>query len=303
LTGAPFRPMLAASIDSEADLLGLRYPMIASPKVDGIRVLIHPELGPVTRSLKPIRNAHIREYLRAEPLHGLDGEIVIGDLRSPDSFNKTTAVMAREGAPDSFTYWVFDSFANPALPYVERDGEVSRQVGNAMTRYPNVRKLSSTLVRSCAEALQYESVCLAAGFEGIMLRHLDRPYKFNRSTLKEQGLLKLKRFADDEAVVTGFAPLMRNLNELQEDERGYAKRSSSQAFRVEAEEGLLGHLEVSHERWGSFAIGSGFDLAQRKSLWADRAGLVGRTVTFKYQETGSKDKPRFPIFLRFRVPE
>ncbi len=46
-----FRPLLAATIENNEQLGALAYPMIASPKVDGIRIVVHPALGPVTRSL------------------------------------------------------------------------------------------------------------------------------------------------------------------------------------------------------------------------------------------------------------
>jgi len=54
------RPMLAVAIK---DLDDLDYPLYVSPKLDGIRCLIHPELGPVSRKFKPIPNDHIRVSL------------------------------------------------------------------------------------------------------------------------------------------------------------------------------------------------------------------------------------------------
>ena len=59
-----FRPILAGSLnDVENDLENLIYPVIASPKVDGIRTLIDPEGQFVTRSMKPIRNKFLQESL------------------------------------------------------------------------------------------------------------------------------------------------------------------------------------------------------------------------------------------------
>src|SRR5436190_19600373 len=110
----PFRPMLAAPMDS-TDILNLQRPLIISPKVDGIRCVVHPELGPVTRSLKPIRNTYIRQYLNIPMLKGLDGELIVGEITAPDVFNRTTsAVMTEVGSPD-FAYYVFDCCIAPEI--------------------------------------------------------------------------------------------------------------------------------------------------------------------------------------------
>ena len=62
---------------------------------------------------------------------------------------------------------------------------------------------------------------------------------------------------------------------------------------------------MRHPKWGDFNIGSGFTMEQRFMLFDQsvKGHLLGRTVEFKYQEEGMLDKPRFPIFLRFRNPE
>ena len=50
------------------------------------------------------------------------------------------------------------------------------------------------------------------GYEGLMLRAPDGPYKFGRSTVKENTLLKVKNFLDDEAEVIGFKEQTTNTN-------------------------------------------------------------------------------------------
>jgi DNA ligase-1 len=49
-----------------------------------------------------------------------------------------------------------------------------------------------------------------------------------------------------------------------------------------------------------FSIGTGFTLAQREALWQAREDLLGRIVSYKYFPSGSKEKPRHPIFVSFR---
>ena len=131
-----------------------------------------------------------------------------------------------------------------------------------------------------------------------MIRDPNGKYKHGRSTTKEGGLLKIKRFEDDEAVVIGVEELMTNLNEQELDNLGHKVRSSKKEGLVPA--GKLGALIVKHKTFGEFKIGSGFTEDARVKLWRERDELKGRLAKFKYQPSGVKDKPRFPVFLGFR---
>ena len=48
---------------------------------------------------------------------------------------------------------------------------------------------------------------------------------------------------------------------------------------------------------------SGFDAATRAAQMAARVGWEGRLVKFKFFPIGSKEAPRFPIFLGERHPD
>jgi DNA ligase 1 len=291
----PFRPLLAATIENDQQLEALPYPMIASPKVDGLRVLCHPELGPVTRSLKPVRNHHVRGLLEHPTIKGLDGEVVVGPIAADDVFARTTSgVMARDGEPD-FCFHAFDDIRNQTA-YCSRLEWVKARTTVFDVHY--VKALPHRVVENSEEVLNAEIDWLAHGFEGVMLRSPLAHYKFGRSTLKEAILLKLKRFADAEAIVVGFLPLEHNLNEQTKNALGLAERSSHKSGKAPAE--LLGTLLVEHPGFGTFGIGSGFDTDLRQQIWQHQDHYLGKTVTFKYQPVGIKDKPRFPIWKAFR---
>ena len=169
-----FRPMLAGSIKQDSDFDKLNYPLIASPKLDGIRTLIHPILGAVTRSLKPIPNRHTREYLNAlmsaiPLMSGLDGELMAGrqiNWTDSDIFNKTTrAVMSHTGEP-KLVYWVFDSFYAPDEPYTIRSGMIPRlvlpEIDKLQDHNPDVLflRVESFLCSNKQEVFDYEKRCL-----------------------------------------------------------------------------------------------------------------------------------------------
>ena len=162
----------------------------------------------------------------------------------------------------------------------------------------HVKVVPHVLINNLEELTAYEEECVAQGYEGIMIRDPQGKYKHGRSTTKEGGLLKIKRFEDDEAVVIGCEELMTNLNEQELDNLGHKVRSSKKEGMVPA--GKLGALIVKHKTFGEFKIGSGFTEDARIKLWRERDELKGRLAKFKYQPSGVKDKPRFPVFLGFR---
>lgn len=290
-----FRPLLAATIEGNGDLEKLNYPLLGSPKLDGFRVLIHPTEGPITRSFKKVPNHHIYDTLNKPEFYGLDGEITVGPIFASDVFARTiSAGMSHDGTPD-FCYNVFDNFQVD-------EGFRNRLRSVQLGTYPQfVRFLDHTHILDYQDALVVEEHFLTQGFEGMMLRKIDGKYKFGRSTLKEQILLKLKRWTDDEATIIGFEELYHNTNEQVRDAFGLAERSSHRAGQVAA--GTLGALLVDHRSFGQFSIGSGLDHTLRKQIWERQASYLGKQVTFKYQAVGVVDKPRFPIFLRFRPEE
>lgn len=288
------QPMLAAK-STDSDLQRLKYPLLASPKIDGIRgVVVNGQL--MSRSMKPIRNTHTQQLFGRPEYEGLDGELVVGNPFDPNLMQQTSSgVMSIHGKPD-VKFYVFDSWKRGGF-YEDRINYVSEDWG------PGIVALKHVWIRSYDELVLYEIQCLSQGYEGIMVRDPCGSYKDGRSTLREGGLIKVKRFTDGEARVIGYEPLMRNDNELERDERGYAKRSHSAAGKVADD--LLGALHVVGV--GSavrFSIGSGFTESQRYALWDRRDDLIGKIVKFKhFAVTGVKAAPRMPTFLGFRDPE
>ena len=290
-----FKPLLAC----EAELDKLRYPLLVSPKLDGIRCIIHPTLGPVTRNLKPIRNDALRERLAQLP-PWLDGELIAGSPTAADVMQRTTsAVMSSSNDSSDVKYYVFDTVScDEYLPYEERLHATVDEMQNCNSMECEV--LDQLAVYNEVELMEQEGICVEAGFEGLMLRDPSGRYKFGRSTVKEGILLKLKRFHDMEGRVVGFVERMHNGNEATIDALGHKKRSSSKKGKVGT--GTLGALVLEIEGWASetVEVGSGFTDADRHLFWGNREHLIGQQVTFKYQKSGAKDAPRFPVFKGFR---
>lgn len=293
------KPMLASKATPEEVVYNAKAPFLVSPKLDGIRAFKDVD-HLLSRKLKPIPNKHVQELARVLPL-GIDGELVVGNLTDHDVFRKTTSgVMSHEGEPD-VCFYAFDTWIHFDRPFCDRLKKVEDDVAwlNALG-YDWVKVVPHQQISSVEGLVDMEEHYLAEGFEGLMARSFDGPYKYGRSTLREGHLLKVKRFEDSEAIVLGAIELLHNENTQTRDNLGGATRSNHKAGMKAG--GTLGALQVKDLTTGVvFNIGSGFDAKTRDALWQNKP--VGKIVNYRFFPTGSKDKPRFPVFHGFRDPD
>lgn len=286
-------PMLAAKVDAAK----LVFPLMASPKIDGVRVTCW-DRAVLTRSLKDLPNNFVRGELGLAQLHGMDGELVVGPANDPAVFRTTSSgVMSHEGEP-RFTLHVFDLVGLET--FKERFTILQKVVKQVrVIDQLKIEVVPHQMVMSMQELSALEEHYLAEGYEGLMLRNPQGQYKHGRSTVSEGGLLKLKRFLDAEAEILSVQQLMHNTNEAKRNATGHLERSSHQAGKVGLAQ--LGALHVRDLKTKvAFDIGTGFTLAQRKELWKMRSALKGKIVNYRYFAGGVKDKPRFPVFHGFR---
>jgi DNA ligase 1 len=283
------KPMLAGKCETPE---ALRFPLLATPKLDGIRCLKINGRA-LTRSFKPVSNRFIREWIEANLPDGLDGELIVKGA----TFSETAGHVGRESGEPNFTFAVFDFVKeNVDTPYARRMQDLA-----ALPEFGHVEKVLPVALHSLKELQAYEERCLAEGYEGVMIRTPGSPYKCGRSTEREGYLLKIKRFEDAEAVVLDTYEGMSNLNPAEKDAFGRTKRSLSQTGMVGR--GELGGFVVRHAETGvEFRVGynhvvGGID---RVTLWQHRHTLIGRLVKFMHQPSGAKEAPRFPKFLGFR---
>ncbi len=277
------RPMLAATL--KGGLETLRYPLYASIKLDGIRALVLD--GVVTsRTMKPIPNHYVQR--KFGDLEGYDGELIMGDPTAPDCYRNTvTACMTHEN-PNvvALNFLAFDNYTL-ALPFSKR--YVSLQ--------PAFRH-KQIYIEDADMLAHFEEAAVAAGHEGIITRCAEGRYKNGRSTMSEQGMVKIKRFMDDEAVVVGIQEQYHNGNEQTTNNQGYAERTSHRAQMRPMN--TLGALVVEW-KGKQFNIGTGFTAGERQEIWNMGRANAGRVCKFKYLPIGMKDLPRHPVFLGWRL--
>lgn len=282
-----FKPMLASPV--EFDKLG--YPLLASPKLDGVRAIVKDGVV-LSRSLKPIPNKHVQSLFGYKDLNNLDGELIVGEPTSQTCYRDTVSgVMSINGCP-LVTFHGFD-YVDAKTSYNIRNQTVFR-----LSSFAHVSPLMQHEVNDHDELLDIEQRYLKLGYEGLILRDPHGHYKFGRSTAKEGLLLKLKRFVDAEFKVVGFEERQHNGNEATINELGRTKRSSHKENKTGR--GDLGALIVERADGLRFNVGTGFDDDLRAAIWAQRDKYLGKLAKVKYFAIGMKDAPRHPVFLGFR---
>ena len=289
-----FKPTLAATLK---DTTKLRFPLLASQKLDGIRAMVQGGRL-LSRTLKEIPNKFVQELYRHAP-EGLDGELIVGDPCAPDAYRKTVSLVMSDEKPldwfkgESIKFYVFDICLS-FNPFDER----MIKAATLASRTPHCEWVVQTPVTSLEELDAFEAGMLEKGAEGVMLRSYKAPYKQGRSTENEGYLVKVKRFEDSEAEIIGVFEEMENTNAKQTNELGRTKRSTEKAGLVP--KGTLGGFEVRDLKTGvEFSIGAGFTAADRKAFW-ETTDLKGQVVKYKFFPSGGKDKPRHPIYLGMR---
>lgn len=283
---AIFKPMLAA----DADLDKLRFQLLASPKLDGIRAIVRDGVV-YSRSNKPIPNKHVQAKF-AYCKH-FDGELIVGDPTSKTVYRDTVSVVMSEDKPaNEVSFYVFDHIKYPDVIYKRRAEEIDTEGKLDVILHEQYE------VDDLITLLMIEDMALNDGYEGLILRDPNAPYKMGRSTAREGYLLKLKRFMDSEALVIGFEERMHNGNEATTNELGRTKRSSHKANK--SGRGDLGALVCRTSDGVEFNIGAGFTDDERARVWNDQGKYLGQLAKFKFFPVGVKTAPRHPVFLGWR---
>lgn len=278
------KPLLA----TKAEFDKIQYPVLATPKLDGIRCLMVDGVA-MSRSMKPIPNQYVQEQLKG--LHGLDGELMVnGDFNQVQS-----GIMKKTGEPD-FTFHVFDNWSlDYGYPLRLEDTEW-------YCTNQRVKVLHPVTIKDEAQLTLYLDGCLELGYEGVMIRQPNSKYKFGRSTVKQGILLKIKKFFDDEADLIEIIEAQHNLNEQDYDELGYSKRSSCKENLVPA--GTAGSMVVKwNDKEFRVGFGPGFTDSVKQELWDNREEFIGELVKFSYQELSKDGIPRFGKMLEIRHPD
>jgi DNA ligase-1 len=313
-----FCPLLSAKLLNGApaerlkNIGRLRFPLLASTKYDGWRIFEYNGEAS-TRSLKTTepKNIYTRNklrefYRRANELcglRGLDGELVVGDPLAPNSMQRTTSGMATLGEPE-LNYFIFDSYQYSDRPYQERWSRIEECfLPSLPAEFPWVHLVKQITIHDLDQMWAFLEEELPRGAEGIMLRKPDGHYKMGRSSLIEQLLVAVKKWETCEGIIIAINEQMHNANEARTNALGHTERSGHQEnMHGKNTMGSVTLKSTEFELPFNVGGGPGLDDALRKYIWEHKQEFLGKPLTFRYQDVGVKDRPRFPQWMSIRDP-
>lgn len=312
-----FSPMLAPN--DSVNLDEIKYPILASYKLDGIRCLfIKGEM--LSRSLKPIQNKQLREKM--QPLTDYSREnncILDGEIYSPElSFQLITKFVMTQNfedkksikkygkvitIPKHLKFYCFDCVKedNFNQPFAERLlYNVTGNKNDLQYKFDEIiNVINQDYLYSAKEVNDYFNIALNNNYEGLILKEPNGKYKCGRGTIKEGLIYKVKPFVTFDAEILGVIQgtevnpnAEKKINEL-----GRSVTSKKKDDRVLIDKASA--FEVEYEGQKLKVVLAMTD-AEKEDVWANREQYKGRMIEYKGMLIGSKDVPRHPVMIRFR---
>lgn len=312
-----FTPLLAPN--EEINLDELKYPLLASYKLDGIRCIFYK--GEIlSRSLKQIQNRQLRE--KFEPIRKYSKEnnlILDGEIYSPElTFQEITSfVMTQDFTdkkslkkfgkvmeiPEHLKFYCFDGIKDDRFsqPFVERRiYNITNNNADLQYKFDEIiNVITQEYLYNSNEVHRYFESALSKGYEGLILRDPNGIYKFGRGTIKEGIIYKVKPFRTFDAKVidviqaTEVDPnaekkvneLGRSVTSKKIGDRNLIEKAS--AFKVKYEDKELKVVLAMTDE-------------EKEEIWQNRNNYVGKWIEYKGMLVGAKDVPRHPVMIRFR---
>lgn len=309
-----FKPMLAPN--DKVNLDEVKYPILASYKLDGIRCLfIKGEM--LSRSLKHIQNKQLREKL--QPLADyskeqdciLDGEIyspelsfqlitryvMTQDFNDPKSIKKHGEVLT---VPEHLKFYCFDCTVEDNLEqeFIHRASFVTGLADKFNKLMVEVRQ-ERVESKEDVEAL-FEGA-IENGYEGLILKDPHGRYKTGRGTLKEGLIYKVKPFVttDSEILDVVQATEVDPNAEKKINQLGRSETSKKIGDRILIEKASAFLVDYKGQK---LKVVIAMTDIEKKEIWKNKDKYIGKILEYKFMEVGMKEGglPRHPTSIRVR---
>lgn len=265
------------------------YPVRVEPKLDGLRCIAVKQNGVVifyTRNGMVLETLPKIKWILEDSRY--DNAVLDGEAMGEDWNESASVLMAKKSKHDdsNIVYNVFDALPlenwvsqETKTPYSERIKMVAHIVSLCNDR---VKQVPHIMAQNESELKTYFAECMDGGFEGVMLKTLNTPYKFKRS----DNILKLKPCVTYEGVIVAH----------------YEGRRGSKR------EGLWGGFEVVLPNGVVTRLGGGFSDVLKAQIQTEGPDTwIGRIVEIEAQpDPLTSDgltydgKARFPVYTRIR---
>lgn len=273
------------------------FPMLASHKLNGIRLICMLMHGVLTMLSYLNRNFGHMKYIKEEmlmfakyfdPGTTFDGEMYCHGMELYEIEGPVRTVLTEHPDQHKIIYYIFDVIVDAPTPAEHRyDMLVNAYNKWLATGYKpkNVVYVQSHAVMSEQEAYRAKEYYVKQGYEGLMLKRMawtgtNQPpskerydmslYKAGRSVRS----LKMKDFFDEEGIVVGVKAAKGNESNLA--------------------------MLLILDRFGVTTAIRGGKEEDRKKWLLDHSLVLGRPYTFKHVGRSEKNKPIQPTCVGFR---
>lgn len=277
-----FLPMLAQKWQDHS--AKIKFPAVIQPKYDGFRCLAKKEDGVVYLWTRKGKMLDVPTEIKEELSSVLkDGECTDGELyRHGWGFQRIASAIKKRGTDTpGLHYYIYD---NPVLNQTFQDRFLNKWFKNnnqeeltidqpitiSGTERLKLVPTKSVVDKSSMDLM--ESICLEAGFEGLMVRNLSGKYQFK---YRSYDLQKVKQFEDEEYEVIG-------------GKEGQGRESGLVIFRCKTSSGI------------EFDVRPKGTQEERSVMWKNLSSYIGKKLTVKFQGLTDDGRPRFPVGLHFR---
>ena len=285
--------------------------------MDGIRCIFYK--GQIlSRSLKQIQNKQLRE--KFEPIRvwtEKTGNVIDGEIYDPKlSFQEIASYVMTEDLtdqktikkngcileiPETLNYYAFDFLygGQSQHSFFERLKALADVIIEIKSMY--IHPVFHEVVNSEVDVLKHFEWAVKEGYEGLILRNPNSPYKFGRGTIKEGIIFKVKPFVTFDAKITG----VEQSTEVNEDAE---KKTNELGRSVTSKKKDDRHLiEKASAFWVDYEgkplkVVLAMTDPEKVAVWANRASLIGKIIEYKGMKIGMKDGgvPRHPVMIRYR---
>lgn len=295
----PFQPTLAHSykpgmLSSKDNPEKIEGNIGIEPKLDGIRAMYQEDEEGNSSFISRHKTAinfqdHLYKYCKklkeAIPqCDKLDGELIVDGKPFQDTAKAVRCSKNKNTDKDlRTTYHIFDFLPKKNKYTYKERMEMLREAFDKCfgTIYKEKKEklvpfgiivISYIKVTKVSEITEYLTMFENIGYEGAVLRNLDMKYVCGRT----KDLLKTKNFFDDEAKII---EVLEGKGQM---------------------EGAAAKFRVKHRDGMKFKVTMSATLEEKREWFADPKSIIGKRVTYKYQDKSNDDIPRFPIGLAIR---
>jgi DNA ligase-1 len=293
-----FKPMLVPN--QVIDAKTLKYPLLASYKLDGIRC-IFKDGQMYSRTLKSFPNVKLQERFSELATFTKNKEIILdGELLAKSlTFNELSGITRQLNMqlPEDLKFYCFDM-----IRYEDFNLGFRRRISNLETsdiRYYYMETVKQWSIFKLEEIEPLYENALAWGCDGLILRDPDGRYKFGRGTIKEGLIYKMKPFQTFDAKIIEIiqATEVREGAEKKINELGRSVTSKKKDDRILIEKASA---FVVMYKGRELKVTIAMTDEEKTEVWKNQNKYLGRWIEYKGMLVGSKDLPRHPVFLRFR---